>query len=148
MYCIYINYTIPSSITHNNTTYIEKSSPGDDDTLTHISAAANMAASMRQLVRRVIRLSQGNNNTASAGAAGRLGRCWAGSCCRCFGDAAEDRSTHFGFETVSEAEKTKRGESLRSSPPPWLNTAKLFLLLSVSCVSRMQMWEAIIGLTF
>lgn len=79
-------------------------------TVTHNCTAGNMAASMRLLVRRVIRLSHRNINTCSAGVSGRLGCCWAGLCCRCFSDAAEDRSTHFGFETVPETEKAKRGE--------------------------------------
>ncbi|XP_040011665.1 2-methoxy-6-polyprenyl-1,4-benzoquinol methylase, mitochondrial [Xiphias gladius] len=64
-----------------------------------------MAASMRPLVRRVIRLSHGNMNVAAAGASGRSRCCRGTSPCRCFSD---DRSTHFGFETVPEAEKAKR----------------------------------------
>ena len=67
--------------------------------------AVNMAASMRLLARRVIRLS---NRNVTASAAGVL--C---PSCRCFSDAAEDRSTHFGFETVPEEEKAKRGERLQ-----------------------------------
>ncbi|XP_026198567.1 2-methoxy-6-polyprenyl-1,4-benzoquinol methylase, mitochondrial [Anabas testudineus] len=67
-----------------------------------------MAASMRLLVRRVIRLSHRNVNASSVGVAGRLGCCWTGSSCRCLSDAAEERNTHFGYETVSEAEKAKR----------------------------------------
>ncbi len=57
---------------------------------------------MRLLVRRVIRLTHRNVNGTAAGVSGRSGRC--------FSDAAEDRSTHFGFETVPETEKAKRGE--------------------------------------
>ncbi|KAM3610806.1 uncharacterized protein V6R79_009099 [Siganus canaliculatus] len=60
-----------------------------------------MAASMRLLVRRVVRLSQRNINVSAACLSGR-------SACRCFSDAAEDRSTHFGFETVPESEKAQR----------------------------------------
>ncbi|KAM4575776.1 2-methoxy-6-polyprenyl-1,4-benzoquinol methylase, mitochondrial [Odontesthes bonariensis] len=59
-----------------------------------------MAASMRLLARRVIRLS---NRNVTASVAGVL--C---PSCRCFSDAAEDRNTHFGFETVPEEEKAKR----------------------------------------
>ncbi|XP_072243507.1 2-methoxy-6-polyprenyl-1,4-benzoquinol methylase, mitochondrial [Leuresthes tenuis] len=59
-----------------------------------------MAASMRLLARRVLRLSNRNVTASAAGV----------SCpsCRCYSDAAEDRSTHFGFETVPEEEKAKR----------------------------------------
>ncbi|XP_020492292.2 2-methoxy-6-polyprenyl-1,4-benzoquinol methylase, mitochondrial [Labrus bergylta] len=60
-----------------------------------------MAASMRLLVRRAIRLTHRNINVTTAGASGQTG------CCR-FSDAAGDRSTHFGFETVPETEKAKR----------------------------------------
>ncbi|XP_018558256.1 2-methoxy-6-polyprenyl-1,4-benzoquinol methylase, mitochondrial [Lates calcarifer] len=64
-----------------------------------------MAASMRLLVKRVIRLSHRNFNATAAGVSGRSGCCWGTASCRCFSD---DRSTHFGFETVPEAEKAKR----------------------------------------
>ncbi|XP_070760984.1 2-methoxy-6-polyprenyl-1,4-benzoquinol methylase, mitochondrial [Enoplosus armatus] len=67
-----------------------------------------MAASMRLLVRRVIRLSHGNINVAAAGVSGRSGCCREPSSCRCFSDEAGDRSTHFGFETVPETEKARR----------------------------------------
>ncbi|KAI3372566.1 hypothetical protein L3Q82_023046 [Scortum barcoo] len=67
-----------------------------------------MAASMRLLVRRVIRLSHRNISRISAGLSGRSGCCWGPSTCRCFSDAAGDKSTHFGFETVPETEKAKR----------------------------------------
>ncbi|KAM7391167.1 hypothetical protein PAMP_021876 [Pampus punctatissimus] len=67
-----------------------------------------MAASMRFLVRRVKRLSNRNITVTAAGDSGRSGRCWGPSSCRCFSDAAGDRNTHFGFETVPEAEKAKR----------------------------------------
>ncbi|KAM7017839.1 2-methoxy-6-polyprenyl-1,4-benzoquinol methylase, mitochondrial [Tautogolabrus adspersus] len=67
-----------------------------------------MAASMRLLVRRAIRLSHRNINVTTAGVLGRSGCCWGPSTCRCFSDAAGDRSTHFGFETVPETEKAKR----------------------------------------
>ncbi|KAM8887112.1 2-methoxy-6-polyprenyl-1,4-benzoquinol methylase, mitochondrial [Spinachia spinachia] len=65
-----------------------------------------MAATARFLLRRATRLSRRNVNVASAETAARCGRRLAP--CRCFGDAAEERSTHFGFETVPEAEKAKR----------------------------------------
>ncbi|KAK5870765.1 hypothetical protein PBY51_003686 [Eleginops maclovinus] len=67
-----------------------------------------MAASMRLLFRRVIRLSHRNVNVTAAGASGRSGCCWEPPTCRCFSDAAGDRNTHFGFETVPETEKAKR----------------------------------------
>ncbi|XP_029017800.1 2-methoxy-6-polyprenyl-1,4-benzoquinol methylase, mitochondrial [Betta splendens] len=67
-----------------------------------------MAASVRQWARRVIRLSHTNITGASGGLSVRFDRCSAGSYCRCFGDAAEGKQTHFGFETVPEAEKAKR----------------------------------------
>ncbi|CAJ1069466.1 -methoxy-6-polyprenyl-1%2C4-benzoquinol methylase, mitochondrial [Xyrichtys novacula] len=67
-----------------------------------------MAASMRLLVRRAIRLSHRNIGVSSAGVSGRSDCCLGPSTCRCFSDAAGDRSTHFGFETVPETEKAKR----------------------------------------
>ncbi len=73
-----------------------------------------MAASMRLLVRRVIRLSHRNISASAAGVSGRSGCCWGASSCRCFSDAAGDKSTHFGFETVPETEKAKRGELQQS----------------------------------
>uniref|UniRef100_A0A3B4F5Y4 Uncharacterized protein n=1 Tax=Pundamilia nyererei TaxID=303518 RepID=A0A3B4F5Y4_9CICH len=66
-----------------------------------------MAASVRLLVRQAIRLSHRNITVTAAGVSARPS-------CRCFSESAEERSTHFGFETVSEAEKAKRGERLRS----------------------------------
>ncbi|XP_038558825.1 2-methoxy-6-polyprenyl-1,4-benzoquinol methylase, mitochondrial [Micropterus salmoides] len=67
-----------------------------------------MAASMRLLVRRAIRLSHRHVKVAAAGVSARSGCCWEPSSCRCYSDAAGDRSTHFGFETVPETEKAKR----------------------------------------
>ncbi|KAL6114835.1 coq5 [Pungitius sinensis] len=67
-----------------------------------------MAASVRLLLRRAARLSHGKINVAAADTAARSGRRLAPSTCRCFADAAGDRSTHFGFETVPEAEKAKK----------------------------------------
>ncbi|XP_059193439.1 2-methoxy-6-polyprenyl-1,4-benzoquinol methylase, mitochondrial [Centropristis striata] len=64
-----------------------------------------MAASVRLLVRRAVRLSL--RSVTGTGAA-RSGCCRAPNTCRCFSDAAGDRSTHFGFETVPETEKAKR----------------------------------------
>ncbi|XP_029916607.1 2-methoxy-6-polyprenyl-1,4-benzoquinol methylase, mitochondrial [Myripristis murdjan] len=64
-----------------------------------------MAASIRLFFRRAIRHSHRNININFAGSLGRSA-CGAGaSPCRCFSD---ERSTHFGFETVPEAEKAKR----------------------------------------
>ncbi|XP_054467448.1 2-methoxy-6-polyprenyl-1,4-benzoquinol methylase, mitochondrial [Anoplopoma fimbria] len=65
-----------------------------------VASSANMAASMRLLLRRVIRLSHRDINGP--------GCCRGPSTCRCLSDAAADRSTHFGFETVPETEKAKR----------------------------------------
>ncbi|KAM6943832.1 2-methoxy-6-polyprenyl-1,4-benzoquinol methylase, mitochondrial [Lycodopsis pacificus] len=67
-----------------------------------------MAASVRLLLRRVIRFSHRDINVTAAGAAGRSGCCWGPSTCRCSSDDAGDRSTHFGFETVPETEKAKK----------------------------------------
>ncbi|KAM3868214.1 2-methoxy-6-polyprenyl-1,4-benzoquinol methylase, mitochondrial [Diretmus argenteus] len=67
-----------------------------------------MAASIRLLVRRVIRHSNRNINLTIAGRSTRSSCCSGLSACRCFSDGAADRSTHFGFETVPEAEKAKR----------------------------------------
>ncbi|XP_039906216.1 2-methoxy-6-polyprenyl-1,4-benzoquinol methylase, mitochondrial [Simochromis diagramma] len=60
-----------------------------------------MAASVRLFVRQAIRLSHRNITVTAAGVSARPS-------CRCFSESAEERSTHFGFETVSEAEKAKR----------------------------------------
>lgn len=62
-----------------------------------------MAASMRLLVRRVVRLSHTHFTVTAAGGSSQ-------SSCRCCSNASGDRSTHFGFETVSEAEKAQKGE--------------------------------------
>ncbi|MED6232575.1 2-hexaprenyl-6-methoxy-1,4-benzoquinone methyltransferase [Characodon lateralis] len=67
-----------------------------------------MAASLRLLVRRLARLSHRSITSAAANVSWRSGCCLGPSSSRCLSDAAEDRSTHFGFETVSEAEKAKR----------------------------------------
>ncbi|XP_068594623.1 2-methoxy-6-polyprenyl-1,4-benzoquinol methylase, mitochondrial [Brachionichthys hirsutus] len=73
-----------------------------------------MAASMRVLLRRVFRLSRRSVEAAAAGGSVPSvpsvpsGRCWVPPACRCFSDAAEDRNTHFGFETVPETEKAQR----------------------------------------
>uniref|UniRef100_A0A1A8PDT5 2-methoxy-6-polyprenyl-1,4-benzoquinol methylase, mitochondrial n=1 Tax=Nothobranchius rachovii TaxID=451742 RepID=A0A1A8PDT5_9TELE len=67
-----------------------------------------MAASMRLLVRQLARLSHRKVTSTVSGVSCRSACCWRTSSGRCFSDAAEDRSTHFGFETVSEAEKAKR----------------------------------------
>ncbi|XP_047237137.1 2-methoxy-6-polyprenyl-1,4-benzoquinol methylase, mitochondrial [Girardinichthys multiradiatus] len=67
-----------------------------------------MAASLRLLVRRLARLSHRSITSAAANVSWRSGCCLCPSSSRCLSDAAEDRSTHFGFETVSEAEKAKR----------------------------------------
>ncbi|XP_008334521.2 LOW QUALITY PROTEIN: 2-methoxy-6-polyprenyl-1,4-benzoquinol methylase, mitochondrial [Cynoglossus semilaevis] len=64
-----------------------------------------MAASVRLLVRRVIRLSNRNISVNSGSVSTPSTRLWRNSPRRCFSD---DRNTHFGFETVSETEKSKR----------------------------------------
>ncbi|XP_012734733.2 2-methoxy-6-polyprenyl-1,4-benzoquinol methylase, mitochondrial [Fundulus heteroclitus] len=64
-----------------------------------------MAASVRLLVRG---LAHRSVTFAAAGGSCRSGGCLAPSSSRCVSDTAEDRSTHFGFETVPEAEKAKR----------------------------------------
>lgn len=69
-----------------------------------------MAASMRLLVRRAIRFTGARANVTAGGVSGRLDCGREPSYCRCLSDAAADRSTHFGFETVPEAEKAKKGE--------------------------------------
>ncbi|XP_054895977.1 2-methoxy-6-polyprenyl-1,4-benzoquinol methylase, mitochondrial isoform X2 [Poeciliopsis prolifica] len=62
-----------------------------------------MAASVRLLVRRLARLSHKSITSSAA-----TGCCLGPSSSRRISDTAEDRSTHFGFETVPEAEKAKR----------------------------------------
>ncbi|KAM4616004.1 2-methoxy-6-polyprenyl-1,4-benzoquinol methylase, mitochondrial [Polymixia lowei] len=66
-----------------------------------------MAASCRLLVWRILRTHR-NINITFAGRLGRSGCCSELSVCRCFSDGTTDKSTHFGFETVPEAEKAKR----------------------------------------
>ncbi|XP_076006842.1 2-methoxy-6-polyprenyl-1,4-benzoquinol methylase, mitochondrial [Genypterus blacodes] len=67
-----------------------------------------MAASLRLLLRRAVRHSYRNATDTAACRSLRPG-CFSGpSPCCCFSDAAADRSTHFGFETVPEEEKAKR----------------------------------------
>ncbi|XP_077416835.1 2-methoxy-6-polyprenyl-1,4-benzoquinol methylase, mitochondrial [Vanacampus margaritifer] len=66
-----------------------------------------MAASIRLLVRRVLRRSSAVVSSAAGG--WRLSaRCCAQLSCRSFSDEAAEKSTHFGFETVPEAEKAKK----------------------------------------
>ncbi|KAM9858672.1 2-methoxy-6-polyprenyl-1,4-benzoquinol methylase, mitochondrial [Aulostomus maculatus] len=67
-----------------------------------------MAASIRLLVRRVVRLSHRNISVTAPGVSGQARSCWEPSSSRCYSDAAGDKSTHFGFETVPEAEKAKK----------------------------------------
>uniref|UniRef100_A0A3Q3VWV0 2-methoxy-6-polyprenyl-1,4-benzoquinol methylase, mitochondrial n=1 Tax=Mola mola TaxID=94237 RepID=A0A3Q3VWV0_MOLML len=67
-----------------------------------------MAASVRLLVRPALRLSDRNINPVASGASGFSGCCCGWPSARCFSDAVGDRSTHFGFETVPETEKSKR----------------------------------------
>ncbi|XP_017283258.1 2-methoxy-6-polyprenyl-1,4-benzoquinol methylase, mitochondrial [Kryptolebias marmoratus] len=67
-----------------------------------------MAASVRLLARQLARLSRRNVFSTFSNASCGSGCCWRTPPGRCFSEAAEDRNTHFGFETVSEAEKAKR----------------------------------------
>ncbi|XP_015241679.1 PREDICTED: 2-methoxy-6-polyprenyl-1,4-benzoquinol methylase, mitochondrial [Cyprinodon variegatus] len=67
-----------------------------------------MAASVRLLFRRISRLSHRNITSAADSFSRRPGCCFGPFPSRCISDAAEDRNTHFGFETVPEAEKAKR----------------------------------------
>lgn len=72
-------------------------------------SSGNMAASVRLLVQRVRttvtltgRLRTSSDPTSLA-------------VCRRFANAAAEKSTHFGFETVPEEEKAKKGNALLSS---------------------------------
>ncbi|XP_054628982.1 2-methoxy-6-polyprenyl-1,4-benzoquinol methylase, mitochondrial [Dunckerocampus dactyliophorus] len=67
-----------------------------------------MAASMRMLLRRVVRLTHGEVSVPSAGVSRLPGRCWTPPSCRRFSEATGEKSTHFGFETIPEAEKAKK----------------------------------------
>ncbi|KAM6930463.1 2-methoxy-6-polyprenyl-1,4-benzoquinol methylase, mitochondrial [Xenentodon cancila] len=67
-----------------------------------------MSASLRLLLRRLTSVSRRNIISSAAGGSCRSHCCWRTSCCRCFSDAGEERSAHFGFETVPESEKAKR----------------------------------------
>ncbi|XP_068167985.1 2-methoxy-6-polyprenyl-1,4-benzoquinol methylase, mitochondrial [Antennarius striatus] len=67
-----------------------------------------MAASVRLLLRRVFRVSRGAAVGPAAGASGLSGGCWLPTGRRWSSEAAENRKTHFGFETVSEEEKAQR----------------------------------------
>lgn len=69
-----------------------------------------MAASIRQLLR--VSGAHVKVTAAAAEAPGRTGSHPGRFFCRCLSDAAADRNTHFGFETVPEAEKAKKGEPL------------------------------------
>ncbi|KAK2901744.1 hypothetical protein Q8A73_011490 [Channa argus] len=64
-----------------------------------------MAASVSLLSRRMFRVSPRQFGVNAVRVSGQFGCC----CRRCFSDAAaEDGKTHFGYETVSQAEKAKR----------------------------------------
>ncbi|TNM89356.1 hypothetical protein fugu_003590 [Takifugu bimaculatus] len=67
-----------------------------------------MAVPIRLLFRRVFRFSHRNINVDSSGVAGGFICSCRPSSCRCFSDSTTERSTHFGFETVPEAEKATR----------------------------------------
>ncbi|XP_034026747.1 2-methoxy-6-polyprenyl-1,4-benzoquinol methylase, mitochondrial [Thalassophryne amazonica] len=67
-----------------------------------------MAASVRLMFWRFISFSHLNSKINVAEVSGRSVCCLGASVCRRFSDVAGEKSTHFGFETVSEAEKAKR----------------------------------------
>ncbi|XP_010874339.2 2-methoxy-6-polyprenyl-1,4-benzoquinol methylase, mitochondrial [Esox lucius] len=68
----------------------------------------NMAASIRFLVRRMVRDYSRNINCSVSCQIVRSSCPLNLSACRCFSDNAENKTTHFGFETVPEGEKTER----------------------------------------
>ncbi|CAL8328461.1 unnamed protein product [Arctogadus glacialis] len=74
-------------------------------TVTFIQSSGNMAASVRLLVRRVPRT---HRNLISTGRLKTSSDSESLSGCRVFSHAAGEKSTHFGFETVPEAEKAKK----------------------------------------
>ncbi|KAM9391939.1 2-methoxy-6-polyprenyl-1,4-benzoquinol methylase, mitochondrial [Pholidichthys leucotaenia] len=67
-----------------------------------------MAAPVRLLLCRAVRLSHRNLAVTGVSVSGRFDCCWGRSSARCWSDAAGDRRTHFGFETVAEEEKANR----------------------------------------
>ncbi|XP_061528603.1 2-methoxy-6-polyprenyl-1,4-benzoquinol methylase, mitochondrial isoform X4 [Phycodurus eques] len=67
-----------------------------------MSRAVKMAAPVSLLVGRVLR------RTSAAGELRLSTRCWAPPSCRSFSDEVAEKNTHFGFETVPEAEKAKK----------------------------------------
>ncbi|KAL0979031.1 hypothetical protein UPYG_G00179560 [Umbra pygmaea] len=67
-----------------------------------------MAASIRYIARRIVRDYSRNVNCSLTGRIVRSSCPLQLSACRCFTDGAVDKSTHFGFETVTEGEKTER----------------------------------------
>ena len=76
--------------------------------MTFIQSSGNMAASVRLLVRRVPRT---RRNLISTGRLGTSSDSESLSGCRAFSHAAGEKSTHFGFETVPEADKAKKGNA-------------------------------------
>lgn len=97
-----------------------------------------MAASIR-LLRGSIRFTGAHVKvtTAAAGPPGRPGFDQGRFCCRCLNDSAADRNTHFGFETVPEEEKAKKGEPLVHSPcrPPNCFTPANIMIISIFLLS-------------
>ncbi|XP_077377944.1 2-methoxy-6-polyprenyl-1,4-benzoquinol methylase, mitochondrial [Festucalex cinctus] len=67
-----------------------------------------MAASVRLLVRRVLRRSSAGVSFSAAGSWSLSACCCAPPSRRSFSDGAAEKNTHFGFETVPEAEKAKK----------------------------------------
>lgn len=71
-----------------------------------------MAAPVRRLLERMIfRQSTGAVCVSAADGWRPSPRCYATPSYRSFSGGAAEKSTHFGFETVPESEKAKKGES-------------------------------------
>lgn len=69
-----------------------------------------MAAPVRTFALRVLSDSTRNIHHVSQRRSKYLCRRAAITACRGYGDSTEGRSTHFGFQTVPEEEKTEKGE--------------------------------------
>ncbi|XP_061672867.1 2-methoxy-6-polyprenyl-1,4-benzoquinol methylase, mitochondrial [Syngnathoides biaculeatus] len=67
-----------------------------------------MAAPVRLLVRRVFGRTSSAISVSTPGRLHLSAHCWASLSGRCFSDEAGEKNTHFGFETVPEAEKAKK----------------------------------------
>nr|XP_057925783.1 2-methoxy-6-polyprenyl-1,4-benzoquinol methylase, mitochondrial [Doryrhamphus excisus] len=67
-----------------------------------------MAASLRMLFRRVVRRTYAGVSVPAAAVSLPSGRRWTPSSCRRFSNETGEKNTHFGFESVPEAEKATR----------------------------------------